>query len=171
MAGLVVVVGRHGLGEPDRRRSLGAQVEGVGEHLRPTSAWLDGANRVMSGTFDSSTMSSTPWCDAPSSPVIPARSSTNTTGWCVQADVEVDLVDRPGEERGVDRDHGPEPAHGHAGGGGDGVLLGDADVEQRSGNASPKGSRPVESGMAAVIATSSGRRRPRRAMASEKASV
>ena len=39
------------------------------------------------------------------------------------------------EERRVDGDDRPQPAHGHAGGGGDGVLLGDADVEEAVGEA------------------------------------
>ena len=37
------------------------------------------------------------------------------------------------------------------------MLLGDADVDEPVGEALPNGSRPVESGMAAVMATSSGR--------------
>ena len=48
----------------------------------------------------------------------------------VEADVVDDLVDGPGEERGVDRDDRAQAAHRHAGGGGDGVLLGDADVDR-----------------------------------------
>ncbi len=45
------------------------------------SSWYDdGANTVMPGTFASSTMSSTPWCEAPFSPVMPARSMAKTTG-------------------------------------------------------------------------------------------
>ena len=53
----------------------------------------------------------------------------------VQADVEVDLVEGPGEERGVDGDDGAQAAHGHAGRRGDRVLLGDADVEAAVGEA------------------------------------
>ncbi len=83
----------------------------------------------MFGTFDNSTMSSTPWCDAPSSPVMPARSRQNTTGCAVQSDVEVDLIEGPGQEGRVHREHRAQAAHRHAGGGGDGVLLGDADVD------------------------------------------
>ncbi len=51
----------------------------------------------------------------------------------VQPDVEVGLVEGAAEERGIDGDHGPEPGDGHAGRGGDGVLLGDADVEEPVG--------------------------------------
>ena len=51
----------------------------------------------------------------------------------VHADVEVDLVEGSGQERGVHGDHGTQTAHGHAGGGRDGVLLGDADVEEAVG--------------------------------------
>ena len=39
----------------------------------------------MPGTLESSTMSSTPWWLGPSGPVMPARSSTNTTGWRCRA--------------------------------------------------------------------------------------
>ena len=53
----------------------------------------------------------------------------------VEADVEVGLVEGPGEERGVHGDHRAQAAHGHAGGGGDGVLLGDADVDEPLGEA------------------------------------
>ncbi len=48
----------------------------------------------------------------------------------VEPDVEVGLVEGPGEERRVDGDHRPHAAHGHARRRGDGVLLGDADVEE-----------------------------------------
>ena len=51
----------------------------------------------------------------------------------VEGDVVDDLVPGPVEERRVDRDDRPQPAHRHAGGGGDGVLLGDADVEEAVG--------------------------------------
>ena len=37
-------------------------------------------------------------------------------GLAVQADVEVDLVEGPGEERRVDGDDRAQAAHGHAGG-------------------------------------------------------
>ena len=56
-------------------------------------------------------------------------------GQVVQADVEVGLVEGPAEERGVDGDDRAEAAHGHAGRGGDGVLLGDADVDEAVGEA------------------------------------
>ena len=56
-------------------------------------------------------------------------------GQVVEADVEVDLVEGPGEERGVDGDDRAQAAHGHAGGGGDRVLLGDADVDEAVGEA------------------------------------
>ncbi len=36
---------------------------------------------VIPGTFVSRTMSSIPWCDGPSSPVMPARSRQKMTGW------------------------------------------------------------------------------------------
>ena len=54
-------------------------------------------------------------------------------GQAVQPHVEVGLVEGAAEERGVDRHHGSQPGHGHAGGGGHGVLLGDADVEETVG--------------------------------------
>ena len=46
----------------------------------PSSWYDDGAKIVMPGTFVSSAMSSTPWCDGPSSPVMPARSRQKMTG-------------------------------------------------------------------------------------------
>ena len=54
-------------------------------------------------------------------------------GLTVQADVVEGLVDGPGQERRVDGEDRAQAAHGHAGGGGDGVLLGDADVEATAG--------------------------------------
>ncbi len=51
----------------------------------------------------------------------------------VQGDVVDDLVPRPVEERRVDRHDRPEAAHRHPGRGGDGVLLGDPDVEAAVG--------------------------------------
>ena len=53
----------------------------------------------------------------------------------VEADVEVGLVERPAEERGVHGDDGPQPTHRHARGRGDRMLLGDADVEDAVGEA------------------------------------
>ena len=69
----------------------------------------------------------------------------------MQADIEVDLVDRPGEEGRVDGDERAEAAHCHAGCRRDGVLLGDADIDASVGESLRKGRRPVESGMAAVM--------------------
>ena len=51
----------------------------------------------------------------------------------VQAHVEVHLVPRPVEEGRVDGHHRPQTGHGHAGRGRDGVLLGDAHVEEALG--------------------------------------
>jgi hypothetical protein len=48
--------------------------------MTPTSAYDDGANTVIPGTLVSSARSYTPWWLGPSSPVIPARSTQNTTG-------------------------------------------------------------------------------------------
>ena len=47
-----------------------------------------------------------------------------------EPDVEVGLVEGPREEGGVDRDDRLQAAHGHPRGRGDGVLLGDPDVEE-----------------------------------------
>jgi hypothetical protein len=91
----------------------------------------------MPGTFDSSAMSYTPWCDGPSGPVTPARSSAEDHGKTVHRHVVHDLVPRPVEERGVDRHDGAQARHRHAGRAGDGVLLGDADVEEAVGEALP----------------------------------
>ena len=48
--------------------------------MAPTSGADDGAKTVIPGMDRARTMSRTPWWLGPSSPVIPARSSTNTTG-------------------------------------------------------------------------------------------
>ena len=64
----------------------------------------------------------------------------------MQADVVDDLVPRAAEERGVDRDHRPQAAHGHARGGGDRVLLGDADVEAAVGEALGERQQPGGAG-------------------------
>ena len=53
----------------------------------------------------------------------------------VEADVEVGLVEGPAEERRINRDHRPQPAHGHARRGSDRRLLGDPDVEKAVGPA------------------------------------
>ena len=74
----------------------------------------------------------------------------------VEADVEVGLVEGTAEEGGVDGDHGPDARHGHAGGRGDLVLLGDPHVEEAVGKRAWKGSSPVGPGMAAVRATTRG---------------
>jgi hypothetical protein len=57
----------------------------------------------------------------------------------VEPDVVGDLVDGPGQEGGVHREDRAQPAHGHPGGGGDGVLLGDADVDQATREALAEG--------------------------------
>ncbi len=68
---------------------------------------------------------------------------------------------------------GRRPGHGHAGRGGDRVLLGDADVEEAvRDSALGKRMSPVGPAMAAVMATTSGRATPPRpASACAKASV
>ena len=96
---------------------------------------------------------------------------TEDHGEAVQADIEVDLVDRPGEEGRVDGDERAEATHRHAGCRRDGVLLGDADIDASIGESFAEGRRPVESGMAAVIATSSGCWSPSFTRVSEKAAV
>ena len=64
----------------------------------------------------------------------------------VQAHVVVDLVPGPVEEGRVDGHHRPQATHGHAGGRGDRVLLGDADVEEAVGIAVAERSSPVGPG-------------------------
>jgi hypothetical protein len=54
-------------------------------------------------------------------------------GQVVEPDVQVDLVERPSQERRVDRHHRTQAPHGHAGGGGHRVLLGDPHVEEAVG--------------------------------------
>ena len=69
----------------------------------------------MSGTLVNSTMSSTPWCDGAVVAGDAGAVGHEHHRQLVEADVEVDLVDGPGEERRVDRDDRSEAAHGHAG--------------------------------------------------------
>ena len=57
----------------------------------------------------------------------------------MQADIEVDLVDRPGEEGRVDGDDRAEATHRHAGCRRDGVLLGDADIDASVGESFAEG--------------------------------
>ena len=64
----------------------------------------------------------------------------------VQAHVEVGLVEGAAEEGRVDGHHGPQAAHGHAGGRGHLVLLGDADVEEAVGEAGLEGQQPGRAG-------------------------
>ena len=66
---------------PGQRRATGPAVRSMASWSICWSSWYDeGANIVMPGTLVSSIMSSTPWCEGPSSPVMPARSRQNTTG-------------------------------------------------------------------------------------------
>ena len=80
-------------------------------------------------------MSSTPWCDGAVVAGDAGAVEAEHHGQAVEADVVGDLVDGPREERGVHGDDGAQAAHGHAGGRGDGVLLGDADVDEPAGEA------------------------------------
>jgi hypothetical protein len=48
----------------------------------------------------------------------------------VETYVQVGLVERPAEEGRVNRHHGPQTAHGHAGGRGHGRLFSDTDIEK-----------------------------------------
>ena len=68
-----------------------------------------------------------------------------------------DLIVGALQEGRVDRAERLHPLGRHAGGEGHGVLFGDADVEQRSGNCLANRSSPVPDGIAAVIATTAGR--------------
>ena len=56
----------------------------------------------------------------------------------VQRDIHQHLVERAVHERRVDRDDGVQAAEGEAGGGGHGVLLGDADVVARGRGSAPR---------------------------------
>ena len=86
----------------------------------------------------------------------------------VETHVVIDLVPGSVEERGVDRDDRSQAAHGHACGRVHSVLLCDADVEETFRVAVTE---LVGPGMAAVMATISGRTAASRTIAEPKASV
>ena len=75
----------------------------------------------------------------------------------VQGSIHEELVERAVEEGRVHGDHRVQAAHRHSHRGGDGVLLGDPDVENPPGNCCFIGASPVGPSMAAVMATTSGR--------------
>ena len=125
----------------------------------------------MPGTFVSSTMSSTPWCDAPSSPVMPARSMANTTGWpCRPTSYMTWSMARV---RNVEytATTGRSPPMAMPAAAVTACCSAMPTSISRPGNRSPKASRPVESGIAAVMATSSGWSSPALQMASVNAAV
>ena len=103
--------------------------------ITPTSSYDDGANTVMPGDLGEQR--------EVVEAVVARAVVTGDAGAVdaedhrqpVQADVVDELVPRRDQERGVDRDDGTQPAHRHARGGGDRVLLGDADVEATIGEA------------------------------------
>ena len=99
-----------------------------------------------------------PLCDAPSSPVTPARSITKIDRQLVQRHVHEHLIEGPVQEGRVDRHDRPQPTHRQAGGGGNGVLLGDPDIEDAFGPALGEGASPTGSSIDAVMATTSSRR-------------
>ena len=69
-----------------------------------------------------------PWCEVPSSPTSPARSTARSDRQVVLADVVDRLVEGPLEERRVQRHDRAHPADRQTAGHRDRVLLGDADV-------------------------------------------
>ena len=100
----------------------------------------------MPGTMPSIDRSHMPLWLAPSGPVMPDRSSTNVTGSSMQRDVHHDLVERPVQERRVDRHHRVQAAHRQAGGRRHRVLLGDADVEEPVREALTERAQPGRTG-------------------------
>ena len=137
----------------------------------PSSWYDDGANTVMPGTLVSSTMSSTPWWLGPSSPVMPARSRQKTTGcpcrptsrftWSKARVRNVEYTATTGRRPPMAMPAAAVTA----------CCSAMPTSNMRSGKRSAKGSRPVESGMAAVMATSSGRASPSLMIDSVKAAV
>ena len=69
-----------GAGVFGNRMATGVSSSSAVSSMTSTSAADDGANTVIPGTVSVSAMSSTPWWLGPSSPVMPARSRTKTTG-------------------------------------------------------------------------------------------
>ena len=70
-----------------------------------------------------------PWWLVPSSPTSPARSTAIEHRLVVLADVVDGLVEGPLEERRIERDDRPHPAHRETGRQRHRMLLGDADIE------------------------------------------
>jgi hypothetical protein len=71
-----------------------------------------------------------PWWLGPLSPVIPCAVEGEDDGQSVERHVVDHLVPCAVQEGAVDRDDRAQATHRHAGGTGDGVLLGDAHVEE-----------------------------------------
>ena len=115
-------------------------------------------------------MSHMPLCEAPSVAGDAGPVEHDGHRQPVQRDVHQQLVERPVEERRVDRDDRVHAAHRQAGGRGQRVLLGDADVEGPLGERARRtAASPVGCSIAAVIATTSGRSAPIRTSSSENA--
>ena len=137
--GAVARLAGRGLREADGRRAVEARAPRRASPRPPGPT--TGRRRSCPGWTSVRARSRTPWWLGPSSPVIPARSRTKTTGRPVQPDVEVGLVEGAAEEGGVDGHHRAQPGHGHAGRRGHRVLLGDA---RRRGTG--RGTRPGRAG-------------------------
>ncbi len=169
---------------PPRRRPRGGarvfgkrMVEGPGSSsavrsIGSTSSAAEGANTVMPGMDSASARSRMPWWLGPSSPVMPARSSTKTTGQPCRPTSRLAWSKARLTRRSSTRRPRAQPGHGHAGGGGHLVLLGDADVEEALGEAGLEGEQARSGpGMAAVSATIRGSSSAAASRAREKASV
>ena len=121
--------------------------------MTSTSGADDGANTVTPGMERANTMSSTPWWLGPSSPVIPARSRTMTTGsrWSPTSRLAWSKARLKNVEYTATTGRNPAMAMPAAA-----VTACCSAIPtsmKRSGKRAWKGSRPVGPGMAAVMAT------------------
>jgi hypothetical protein len=130
-----------------------------------------GAARASPGTTERIDMSHMPLCEAPSSPVTPARSSTKVTGSRCSATSSNTWSKARFRKVAYTATTGCNPPEANPAAEVTACCSAMPTSKHRSGNRSRNGSRPVLSGIAAVMATTSGCVSAALIRASVKASV